>query len=131
MLDNKIYKDRMIAYFNSYYAEYENKSEWFVDPAPNQMKGYFPEEKTIVLFTCDDEGDVTVEKTPLTMNIDILQEVVSGCTRGMDAVYEDYLIYLVGEEGFYILRKNKLLESCGSINGRNLYTIACMKGEDK
>ena len=71
------------------------------------MKGYFPEEKLIVLFTCNDEGDATVEKAPLTMNVDILQEAVSGCTRGMDAAYEDYLIYLVGEEGFYILRKNK------------------------
>lgn len=66
-----------------------------------------------------------------TLTKEFLQEVVSGYTRGMDAAYEDYLIYLVGEEGFYILRKNKLLESCGSINGRNLYTIACMKGEDK
>lgn len=66
-----------------------------------------------------------------TLTKAFLQEVVSGCTRGMDAAYEDYLIYLVREEGFYILRKNKLLESCGSINGRNLYTIACMKGEDK
>ena len=66
-----------------------------------------------------------------TLTKEFLQEVVSGCTRGTDAAYEDYLIYLVGEKGFYILRKNKLLESCGSINSRNLYTIACMKGEDK
>lgn len=67
--------------------------------------------------------NVTVKKTPLTMDVDILHEVVSGCTRGMDAAYEDYLIELVGEEGCWILRKNRILEPCGSIDGRNLFTV--------
>lgn len=117
------YKERLNDYFFDNYSEYEYDSEWFVNPAPNQFKGYFKKEKTIVLFTCDDDGNVTVEKTPLTMDIDILEEVVIGCTRGMDAAYEDYLIELVGEEGFDILRKNHIVEPCGSINGRNLYTV--------
>ena len=117
------YKEKLIDYFYENYAEYENESEWFVNPAPNQFKGYFTKEKIIVLFTCDDDGTVTVEKTPLTMDLDILHEVVSGCTRGMDAAYEDYLIDLVGEEGFWILRKHRILEPCGSVNGRNLYTV--------
>lgn len=36
---------------------------------------------------------------------------------------QDYLIDLVGEEGFWILRKNRILEPCGSIDGRNLFTV--------
>lgn len=117
------YKERLINYFYENYSKYENESEWFINPSPNQFKGYFTKDKVIVLFTCDDDGNVTVEKTPLTTDLDILHEIVSGCTRGMDAAYEDYLIELVGEEGFWILRKNRILEPCGSVNGRNLYTV--------
>lgn len=116
------YKERLNDYFFDNYSEYEYDFEWFVNPAQNQFKGYFKRYRAIVLFTCDDDGNVTVETTPLTMDIDILEEVVIGCTRGMDAAYEDYLIELVGEEGFDILRRNRIVEPCGSIDGRNLYT---------
>ena len=121
--DDTWYKEKLVDYIYNNYSEYENDSEWFVNPAPNQFKGYFKKDKVIVLFTCDDDGNVTVEKFPLTMDLDILHEVVNGCTRGMDAAYEDYIIDLVGEEGFWILRKNRILEPCESINGRNLYTV--------
>lgn len=50
-------------------------------------------------------------------------EIVAGCSRGMDAVYEDYVLFLIGQEGFDMLRKNHILEPCGSIDGRNLYTV--------
>lgn len=50
-------------------------------------------------------------------------EILVGCSRGMDAVYEDYVLFLIGQEGFDMLRKNHILESCGSIDGRNLYTV--------
>ena len=121
--DDPWYKEKLVDYIDENYSEYENDSEWFVNPAPNQFKGYFKKDKVLVLFTCDDDGTVTVAKFPLTMDLDILHEVVNGCTRGMDAAYEDYIIDLVGEEGFWILRKNRILEPCGSIDGRNLFTV--------
>lgn len=58
------------------------------------------------------------------MNIDQLYETVKNASIGFDAIYEDYIIDLVGLDGFDILRKNKLLESCGSIYDRNLYTLS-------
>ena len=44
-------------------------------------------------------------------------------SRGLDAIYEDYIISLVGARRLHVLRKYKLVESCGSINGRPLYTL--------
>lgn len=41
----------------------------------------------------------------------------------LDALYEDYIIYLVGLEGLYVLQKNKLIETCGVVDGRQLYTL--------
>jgi hypothetical protein len=40
-----------------------------------------------------------------------------------DAVYEDYIIELVGKFGLLLLRECKLLEPCGVIGGRQLYTL--------
>ena len=41
----------------------------------------------------------------------------------LDAIYEDALIHLVGVRGVEALKENKLLESCGVVNGRQLYTL--------
>lgn len=41
----------------------------------------------------------------------------------IDAIYEDYLISLVGYEGLYKLKENELIESCGAIDGRKLYAL--------
>lgn len=46
----------------------------------------------------------------------------------LDAIYEDDLIHLVGVKGVESLKENKLLESCGVVNGRQLY-ILCDKFE--
>ena len=46
----------------------------------------------------------------------------------LDAIYEDALIHLVGVRGVEALKENKLLESCGVVNGRQLYTL-CDKFE--
>lgn len=40
-----------------------------------------------------------------------------------DAVYEDAIIEIVGQEGLMELRKNHLIETCGLIEGRKLYAI--------
>ena len=46
----------------------------------------------------------------------------------LDAIYEDALIHLVGVRGVEALKENKLLKSCGVVNGRQLYTL-CDKFE--
>lgn len=117
------YKCKLIDYIYEKYPEHVDKSEWFVNPAPNQFKGYFPELRKLVTFTCDDNGQITEETRLLVKDLDLFHEIVAGCSRGMDAVYEDYVLYLIGQEGFDMLRKNHILESCGSIDGRNLYTV--------
>ena len=43
--------------------------------------------------------------------------------EGLDSIYEDALIHLIGTYGVYILKENKLLETCGVINGRQLYVL--------
>lgn len=42
---------------------------------------------------------------------------------GMDAIYADYIKKLVGVFGFNALLDCKLLESCGTVNGRRLYVL--------
>lgn len=118
------YKCKLTDYIYEKYADHVDKSEWFVNPAPNQFKGYFPELRKLITFTCADDGTVTEEKRILVSDPELLHEIMAGCFRGMDAVYEDYAIYLIGQEGFDILRRNGVLESCGSIDGRRLYTVA-------
>lgn len=49
--------------------------------------------------------------------------IVKNECEGLDAVYEDYIINLVGLYGLLILRGNKLLETCGVVNGRQLYSL--------
>lgn len=43
--------------------------------------------------------------------------------EGMDAIYKDYIIRLVGVYGFNALHINRLIESCGVVNVRELYTL--------
>lgn len=55
--------------------------------------------------------------------IDHVYTIVRHETSDMDAVYKDYILELVGVFGFNALYTNKLIESCGSVNGRQLYTL--------
>lgn len=50
-------------------------------------------------------------------------EIVSRETKGLDAVYEDYIDYLVGASGLAALKEHKMLETCGMVNGRQLYAL--------
>lgn len=40
-----------------------------------------------------------------------------------DAVYEDYIIHLIGTAGLNALVNHGLLESCGTVDGRKLYSL--------
>jgi hypothetical protein len=43
--------------------------------------------------------------------------------QGTDALYEDYIIHLIGTVGLNALRDYRLLETCGVVNGRQLYAL--------
>lgn len=55
--------------------------------------------------------------------VDEIYEVVKQETQGFDAIYEDYILRLVGEYGLNVLRMYRLIETCGIINGHQLYTL--------
>ena len=59
----------------------------------------------------------------LTVYLMVMEEFAD-----LDVIYEDALIHLVGVRGVEALKENKLLESCGVVNGRQLYTL-CDKFE--
>lgn len=44
-------------------------------------------------------------------------------TEGVDAIYKDYIVELIGTHGFESLKELRLLEGCGSIHGRDLYVL--------
>lgn len=60
--------------------------------------------------------------------LDYIYEIVKQESEGLDAIYKDYIINLIGEHGFNTLLEDKLLEGCGSINMRPLYVL-CEKKE--
>lgn len=62
------------------------------------------------------------------MTVNQVYDIVKNESVGFDAVYEDYIIELVGEKGLMLLKKNRLLETCGVINNRQLYVLSD-KGE--
>lgn len=61
------------------------------------------------------------------MYADQLYELVKEEFKGLDAIYEDALIHLIGIYGLYLLREHNLIEGCGVVNGRNLYTLCDKK----
>lgn len=57
------------------------------------------------------------------MKADQVYEVVRKECIGLDAVYEDFIKHLVGIVGLNILKENGFLETCGVVNGRQLYVL--------
>jgi hypothetical protein len=54
---------------------------------------------------------------------DLVYAIIKEESEGMDAIYRDYILELVGVHGLIALKKEKLIESCGIMNGRQLYTL--------
>ena len=50
-------------------------------------------------------------------------QILKSDAKALDAVYEDYIINLIGVAGLTELRTNSLLEPCGVVHGRHLYSI--------
>lgn len=63
------------------------------------------------------------------MYVNYIYNIVEDDTRGFDAVYEDHIINLVGTSGLEELKKARLVETCGTMNGRQLYVLCRDKKE--
>ena len=50
-------------------------------------------------------------------------QILKSAEKGLDAMYEDYIIHLIGVAGLTELRGNSLLEPCGIVLGRQLYAL--------
>lgn len=50
-------------------------------------------------------------------------DIIKEQTEKFDAIYEEYITELVGVFGLNALLDNGLLETCGIINGKQLYAL--------
>lgn len=123
MKPEKWYQRRLAKYFTENYEQYEDTAEYYPDPFVNQWLFDIPEQGVRVELTCNDKGEVREQRYKAAQYVDRVYYTVAIESQGLDAIYEDYIIRLVGEEGFEILRDKKYLTTCGSVNGRNLYTL--------
>ena len=55
--------------------------------------------------------------------VDYVYDIVKAELDFFEALYEDYIITLVGHAGLTELRSHGLLEGCGSIADRQLYVL--------
>ena len=85
---------------------------------------------TLLIFTPLRESNIsfygkkdTSKREVIYMKTEEIYKVVKNGSLGFDAIYENYILELVGVEGLEILRKNRLIETCGVINGRQLYVL--------
>lgn len=57
---------------------------------------------------------------------DYVYEIIKNESRNWDALYQDFILEMVGVMGMDALIENNLVESCGVVNGRRLYVL-CSK----
>lgn len=55
--------------------------------------------------------------------VEKVYQILKEESEGLDAIYERFINDVVGRRGLEILIKNKLVESCGVVNGRRLYVL--------
>lgn len=55
--------------------------------------------------------------------VDYVYDIVRLDCEGMDSIYKDYILQMVGVYGFNALHQEHLIESCGVVNGRQLYVL--------
>lgn len=77
----------------------------------------------------DKEESVEMTNETKVTYADCVYEVIKDECEGMDAIYEDYIVSLVGNCGLAALKRAGLVEGCGSINFRPLYVLVDKKGE--
>lgn len=54
---------------------------------------------------------------------DYCYQILKSNEKGLDSMYEDYIINLIGVAGLTELRGNHLLEPCGIVLGHQLYVL--------
>lgn len=54
---------------------------------------------------------------------DYCYQILKSDVKSLDAMYEDYIIHLIGVAGLTELRGNGLLEPCGIVHDRRLYAL--------
>lgn len=59
--------------------------------------------------------------------INDIYELLKEEFKGFDAIYEDAIIQLIGIYGLTMLIRHKLVETCGVVNGRQLFTLCPLK----
>lgn len=62
--------------------------------------------------------------------VDYVYNMVSTECQEMDSIYADYIIRLVGVYGLNTLIAYQLVETCGVVNGRQLFTLLNKKETD-
>lgn len=55
--------------------------------------------------------------------VDYVYDIVKNESRNWDALYQDFVLELVGVMGMQALLENRLIETCGVVNGRQLYVL--------
>jgi hypothetical protein len=123
MKPEKWYQRRLAKYFTENYEKYEDAAEYYPDPFVNQWLFDIPERGVRVELTCNEKGEVREQLYKMHQYVDRVYFAIARECQGLDAIYEDYIIRLVGEIGFEVLRDKKCLTTCGSVNGRTLYTL--------
>lgn len=59
--------------------------------------------------------------------VEKVYQILKEESEGLDAIYESFIKDVIGRRGLEILIKNKLVESCGVVNGRRLYVLCDWK----
>lgn len=59
--------------------------------------------------------------------VDYVYDIVKAESNGMDALYRDYIIRIVGTFGLNALIERNLVEPCGTVFGRQLYALCDKK----
>lgn len=54
---------------------------------------------------------------------DHVYDIIKKNSEGLDSIYEDYILALVGVMGLDALKTGRYLETCGVVNGRQLYVL--------
>lgn len=55
--------------------------------------------------------------------VDYMYDIIKLDCEDLDAIYKDHIIHMFGVYGFNALHVAGLIESCGSVNGRDLYVL--------
>lgn len=67
------------------------------------------------------------KEEPKMKYVDYVYDILKAECKGLDSIYRDYIESIVGEKGLQALIEAKLVETCGVVNNRQLYTLCDKK----